>query len=48
MKILVRLLVLSLMLAGGITTASFADGGAPPPTCSPGHCTQVPTGPLTQ
>jgi hypothetical protein len=38
MRNIVRLLVVTLLLACAISTASLADGGAPPPTCSPGKC----------
>ena len=38
MKKLVRLMLATLVLLGAISTASFADGGAPPPMCSPSHC----------
>ena len=42
MKTLVHLVLAGLLLTGTITTASFADGGSPPPMCSPGHCTSSP------
>jgi hypothetical protein len=38
MKKIVRLTLATLVLLDAISTASFADGGAPPPICSPGHC----------
>ncbi len=38
MKMLIRLVLVTMLLVGGISTASFADGGSPMPTCSPGHC----------
>lgn len=38
MKMLIRLVLATLVLVGGISTVSFADGGSPMPTCSPGHC----------
>jgi hypothetical protein len=36
MKKIVRLMLATPVLLGAISTASFADGGAPPPMCSPG------------
>lgn len=41
MKKVVRLLLAALLLACATSTASFADGGSPFPTCSPGQCTKV-------
>jgi hypothetical protein len=38
MKKSIRLVLAVLLLTGAISTASFADGGSPMPTCSPGHC----------
>lgn len=38
MKKFVRLLVVTLLLTFAMSTASFADGGAPTPLCSPGNC----------
>lgn len=38
MKNIARLLLATLVLLGAMSTASFADGGAPTPMCSPGHC----------
>lgn len=42
MKTIVRLLLAAVLLTCAISTASFADGGSPPPTCSPGHCPPQP------
>jgi hypothetical protein len=39
MKIIARLFVLTLILTFAMSTVSLADGGSPPPMCSPGHCT---------
>jgi hypothetical protein len=41
MEKVVRLLLTALLLACATSTASFADGGSPFPTCSPGHCTSI-------
>jgi|SRR4051795_1944612 hypothetical protein len=38
MKNIARLMLATLVLLGAMSTASFADGGAPAPMCSPGHC----------
>ena len=38
MKKVVRLVLAALLLVGAVSTASFADGGAPAPMCSPSHC----------
>jgi hypothetical protein len=38
MKGIVRLLAVALLLTFAMSTATLADGGSPPPTCSPGHC----------
>ena len=37
-KKIVRLLIAVMLLLGAVSTTSFADGGSPLPTCSPGHC----------
>src|ERR1700730_13537901 len=37
-KKIVRLLIAVMLLIGAVSTTSFADGGSPLPTCSPGHC----------
>jgi hypothetical protein len=38
MKKAVRLLVVTLLLTFGMSTASLADGGSTPPRCSPANC----------
>jgi len=38
MKTIARLLVAVVLLTFAMSTASLADGGAPMPLCSPGHC----------
>lgn len=38
MKKIVRLMVVTLVLLSAASISSFADGGAPTPMCSPGHC----------
>jgi hypothetical protein len=38
MKKMVRLMVVTLVLLSAVSISSFADGGAPTPMCSPGHC----------
>lgn len=38
MKKLARLMIATLVLLSAVSISSFADGGAPPPMCSPGHC----------
>jgi hypothetical protein len=38
MKNIVRLLIAALLLVGAASTASFADGGAPPAMCYPSDC----------
>ena len=38
MKNIARLLLVTLVLLGAMSTVSLADGGAPPPMCSPSHC----------
>jgi hypothetical protein len=38
MKKMVRLILATVMLLGAVSTVSFADGGAPPPMCSPKNC----------
>jgi hypothetical protein len=38
MKKMVHLVLFTLVLLGGISSSSFAEGGAPPPMCSPSHC----------
>lgn len=38
MKKMVRLILAAMLLVGAVSTASFADGGAPAPMCSPSHC----------
>jgi hypothetical protein len=38
MKMIVRLLIVAITLTFGLSTALLADGGSPPPMCSPGHC----------
>lgn len=38
MKTVVRLLLTALLLTCAASTASFADGGSPMPTCTPSTC----------
>jgi hypothetical protein len=38
-KNIVRLVLATLLLLGAVSTASFADGGAPAPMCAPKNCT---------
>ena len=38
MKKMVRLILAAMLLVVLFSTASFADGGAPAPMCSPSHC----------
>ena len=38
MKNIVRLLIAALLLVGAASTASLADGGAPPAMCHPANC----------
>jgi hypothetical protein len=38
MKKMARLLIATLVLLSAVSISSFADGGAPTPLCSPGHC----------
>lgn len=38
MKSVIRLVLVTMMLLGAMSTSSLADGGAPMPLCSPGHC----------
>jgi len=38
MKMIVRLFVAITVLTFAMSTASLADGGSPPPMCSPGNC----------
>ncbi len=38
MKKMMHLLIAALVLLGAASTVSLADGGAPTPMCSPGHC----------
>jgi hypothetical protein len=38
MRRIVRLVLGALLLACAVSTASFADGGSPMPTCSPANC----------
>ena len=38
MKKMVRLMLATLVLLSAVSISSFADGGAPPPMCAPGHC----------
>jgi hypothetical protein len=38
MKKFTRLLVVTLLLTFAMSTASLADGGQPPPKCSPAAC----------
>jgi hypothetical protein len=38
MKMLVRFVIATLLLVGAVSTVSFADGGSPPPMCSPAKC----------
>ena len=38
MKKLAYLTLVTLLLLGAMSTATFADGGAPTPMCSPSHC----------
>jgi hypothetical protein len=38
MKKFARLLVVTLLLTFATSTVSLADGGAPPPKCSPAAC----------
>ena len=38
MKKMVRVMIATLVLLSAVSISSFADGGAPPPMCSPGHC----------
>jgi hypothetical protein len=38
MKKFGRLLIAAILLTFAMSTASFADGSFPPPTCTPGHC----------
>jgi len=35
MKKMIHLLLLTLLLLGAMSTSSLADGGSPPPMCSP-------------
>jgi len=37
-KNIVRLVLATLLLLGAVSTASFADGGAPTPMCAPSQC----------
>jgi hypothetical protein len=46
MKRVVRLVLTVFVLACAVSTASFADGGSPAPTCSPGRCTTSTSGPI--
>lgn len=38
MKKIGRLLIAAILLTFAMSTASFADGGYPVPTCTSGHC----------
>ena len=38
MKKIVRLLAIGVLLTLALSSASLADGGAPPPMCTPGNC----------
>ena len=38
MKTVIRLMLATLLLLGAMSTSSLAEGGAPTPMCSPGHC----------
>jgi hypothetical protein len=38
MKNVIRLVLATVLLLGAMSTSSLADGGAPMPLCSPGHC----------
>ena len=38
MKKIARLLLITLVLVGAVSTASLADGGAPPAMCHPANC----------
>jgi len=38
MKNIARLMLATLLLLGALSTTTFADGGAPPPMCSPSNC----------
>ena len=38
MKKMARLMLATLVLLSAVSISSFADGGAPTPLCSPGHC----------
>jgi hypothetical protein len=38
MKKMIRLMLATLVLLSAVSISSFADGGAPTPMCSPGHC----------
>lgn len=38
MKKLLRLVLAAVLLTSGMSAVSFADGGSPFPTCSPGKC----------
>jgi hypothetical protein len=38
MKKMVRLILATLVLLSAVSISSYADGGAPTPLCSPGHC----------
>jgi hypothetical protein len=38
MKKMSHLLLLTLLLLGAMSTPSLADGGSPPPMCSPSYC----------
>ena len=44
MKKMIHLLLLTLLLLGAMSTSSLADGGSPPPMCSPGNCSQAERG----
>ncbi len=38
MKRAIQALITAIVLAVTLSTTSWCDGGAPPPTCFPGHC----------